>query len=125
MYLYWELNICTKCSIVNKNCKQLNRWYTKRDKSTLFKGFSLEAQLRTEGGFLLTGVIVHQTCRVIGYAGLLAGSTGTIIAGGAGGPAGILAAASAVIMAAPEAAAAVEAGSLAIGTAASWIPWLP
>jgi hypothetical protein len=88
--------------------------------------YELLAKVRGEGGFLLTGVIVHQTCRVVGYAGLAAGSASAIIAGTvAGGPAGGLAAASAAIAASPAAAAQIEAGSLFLGTAASWIPWLP
>lgn len=88
--------------------------------------YTLTAKVRGDGGFLLTGVIVYQTCRVVGYVGLAAGSTSAIVAGCvAGGPAGGFAAASAAIAAAPVAAAKIETGSLFLGTAASWIPWLP
>lgn len=88
--------------------------------------YQLIANVRGEGGFLLTGVIVYQSCRVIGYSGLLLGSVGTIVAATAGGgPVAGFVAASQVIQASAPAAAAIESSSLAIGTAASWIPGLP
>ena len=88
--------------------------------------YELIAKVRGDGGFLLTGVIVYQSCRVIGYSGILLGGGSAIVAGYvAGGPVGAVTAASGVIAAAPQAAAAIESGSLAIGTAASWIPGLP
>ena len=88
--------------------------------------YSLVAHASGNGGFILTGVIVYQSCRVIGYTGLVLGSMSTVAAGLlAGGPAGAFVAASAVISASAPAAAAIETGSLAIGTAASFIPLLP
>jgi hypothetical protein len=88
--------------------------------------YALRAKVHGDGGFLLTGVIIHQACRVVGYSGLVLGSGSAIVAGfAAGGPVGAVTAASGVIAASPAAAAQIEAGSLAIGTAASWIPWLP
>ncbi len=88
--------------------------------------YALDADGRLDGGFLLTGVIVYQSCRVIGYTGLVLGSAGTIIAATAGGgPVAGFVAAGQVIQASAPASAAIETGSLAIGTAASWIPWLP
>jgi hypothetical protein len=88
--------------------------------------FTLKAKVRGDGGFLLTGVIVHQACRVVGYSGLVLGGIGAVTVGLAtGGPGGAVIAASAVIQAAPATSAAVEAGSLAIGVAASFIPLLP
>ncbi|GMU19460.1 MAG: hypothetical protein AMXMBFR12_06520 [Candidatus Babeliales bacterium] len=75
---------------------------------------------------MLTGVIVYQGCRVIGYSGIVLASISAVSAGfAAGGPAGAVMAASAAIQASGPAAAAVETSSLAIGTAASWIPILP
>jgi hypothetical protein len=88
--------------------------------------YELIAKVRGDGGFLLTGVIVYQSCRVIGYSGLVLASAGTVIAATmAGGPAAGAIAAGQVIQASTPAAAAIESGSLAIGTAASWIPGLP
>ena len=51
--------------------------------------YELMAKVRGDGGFLLTGVIVHQSCRVIGYSGILLGGGSAIVAGFvAGGPVG-------------------------------------
>lgn len=86
----------------------------------------LQAMVPGKGGFLLTGVIVHQSCRVLGYAGLIVGSGSAIVAGFASsGPVGGFAAISGVIAASTPAVAAIEAGALTVGTAASFIPFLP
>jgi hypothetical protein len=88
--------------------------------------YALEAKVRGDGGFLLTGVIVYNTCRVVGYSGIVLASIGAVSAGFvAGGPGGAVIAASAAIQASGPAAALVESSSLAIGTAASFIPVLP
>lgn len=88
--------------------------------------YLINANVRGDGGFLLTGVIVYQGCRVIGYSGIVLASIGAVSAGFvAGGPAGAVVAASGAIQAAGPAAALVESSSLAIGTAASFIPILP
>lgn len=88
--------------------------------------YILAANVNGDGGFLLTGVVVYQGCRVVGYSGLVLASASTIVAAAmAGGPVAGAVAASQVIQASGPAAAAIESSSLAIGTAASWIPWLP
>jgi hypothetical protein len=88
--------------------------------------YLLEAKVRGDGGFLLTGVIVYNTCRVVGYSGIVLASISAVGAGFAtGGPGGAVIAASAAIQASGPAAALVESSSLAIGTAASFIPLLP
>lgn len=88
--------------------------------------YFINANVRGDGGFLLTGVIVYNTCRVVGYSGIVLASISAVSAGFvAGGPAGAVMAASGAIQAAGPAAALVESSSLAIGTAASFIPVLP
>lgn len=88
--------------------------------------YSLKANVRGNGGFLLTGVIVHQTCRIVGHVSVWT-AAGTMVVGGAitGGPAGASAAYLAALTMVGPASAAVETGSLVIGTAASFIPGLP
>ena len=88
--------------------------------------FKLDLKGRVNGGFLLTGVIVKQVCRGIGYTGLIISDLSAITAATtATGGIGFFPAAMAVIAAHPTAVASIEAGSLALGTAASWIPGLP
>jgi hypothetical protein len=90
------------------------------------KDYVLKARVRGDGGFLLTGVIVYQTCRVVGHASIWTAAGASIVGGFAiGGPAGAGAAYLNALATIPTATAVVESGSLAIGTAASWIPGLP
>jgi hypothetical protein len=88
--------------------------------------FIHDAKIRRLGGFLLTGVIVHQTSRILGHASVWT-AAGVMIVGGAlsGGPAGASAAYLGALTMVGPASAAVETGSLALGVAASWIPGLP
>ncbi|MFA5998419.1 MAG: hypothetical protein WC747_00150 [Candidatus Babeliales bacterium] len=85
-----------------------------------------EIEARKRGAFLLTGVIVYQTSRVVGHVGVWV-SAGAMIVGGTvtGGPAGGGAAYLAALTMVGPASAAVETGSLALGTIASFIPGLP
>jgi hypothetical protein len=77
------------------------------------------------GGFLLTGVIVHQTSRAIGYIGVFASAGAVLASSVAGGPGAMGAAYLGVLNAVGPALATVETGSLILGTAASFIPLLP
>ncbi|MFA6065855.1 MAG: hypothetical protein WC707_01595 [Candidatus Babeliaceae bacterium] len=88
--------------------------------------FTLNAKVRGNGGFLLTGVIVHQSCRAVGYVSLGFTSASTVATGFAvGGIPGAVSAYIGVSAALPGAFATVESVSLTIGTAASFIPFLP
>jgi hypothetical protein len=88
--------------------------------------YKITAKVRGNGGFLLTGVIVYQTCRVVGHATVWT-AAGVSIAGAfvAAGPAGAGAAYLNALATVPTAITVVESASLTIGTAASWIPGLP
>lgn len=87
---------------------------------------ALDTKIRKVGGFLLTGVIVYQTTRIVGHAGIWI-SAGAMVIGGAitGGPAGAGAGYLGALTMVGPASAAVETGSLAVATAASFIPFLP
>jgi hypothetical protein len=88
--------------------------------------YSLRDSGRINGGFLLTGCIVHQVSRVVGHASIWT-AAGVVVVGGfvTGGPAGGSAAYLGAVAMLPSASAAVETGALALGVAASWIPGLP
>ncbi len=88
--------------------------------------YKLQAKMRLNGGFLLTGVIVYNTLKYTGYAAYGIGSIGAIAASFvAAGPAGAAGTYAGALAALPTVAAGIESGSLMIGTAASFIPGLP
>lgn len=88
--------------------------------------YALHAHVRGVGGFLLTGVIVYQTTRLVGHSAIWV-SAGTVVVGAfvTGGPPAAGAAYLASLSAIPAASAVVESTSLTLGVAASWIPGLP
>ncbi len=87
--------------------------------------FINKVKTRKKAGFLLTGVIVHQSCRLIGYVSVGAAVGTTLAVGLASGPGGLAAAYLGVLSTTGPALAAVESASLTAGVAASFIPCLP
>lgn len=88
--------------------------------------YALEAKVRGDGGFLLTGVIVYNAVKYTGYAAIGVAAGGAVVTGFVtGGPVGAATAYTAALAAIPPAVAGVESGALVVGTAASFIPGLP
>jgi len=87
--------------------------------------FSSTTQLRKNGAFLLTGVVVYNTLKYTGYAACGFANVGSIgVAFVTAGPVGAVGAYTAFLAAFPATAAGIESGALMIGTSASFIPGL-
>lgn len=88
--------------------------------------FVFDVKARRQRAFLLTGFIVYQTSRIVGHASIWTAAGASIVGGFTfGGPGGAAAAYLNAVATIGPASAAIETASLAIGTAASWIPGLP